>query len=416
VESGSGGNGGNAYDGSSDAGGNGGDSGDVTGIISGHHFFVKVHYQNVFETYVSYNIFVRADAGSPGFGGSGDSGNGAPDGDPGQYGSAIAVVDDNVVTTVKNLTGLVALTAVTESGEQQDADVQGNHVSLWKTPYQVGPFGLGVDLDASTGGGDALVSQNTVQTGPGPHYAIFEVDNYGNGSSNDASSGNLTLTDNQFTGGPSPDNVTVAAATSLDTISNLTVSGNNLDGGGGDNPLTLFLDGLSVPIIADLKSDTLAINGGANTITHFRNVDASETTTPVELIGDNATNKLTGGLGNDILEGGGGRDILTGGFGGDDRFVYAKITDSTTSAPDLITDFHAGDVIDLHLIDANPGLPGRQSFHFEAANTDGGDVRVYYDAAQNVTDVVLYLHGDTHADGLIQLAGQQTLTAADFIF
>jgi len=101
---------------------------------------------------------------------------------------------------------------------------------------------------------------------------------------------------------------------------------------------------------------------------------------------------------------------------GDDTFVSAKITDSTTSAPDLISEYHTGDLIDLHLIDANPGLPGRQSFHFESANTDGGDVRVHYDAAQNVTHAELYLHGATTPDALIRMAGHQTLTAADFIF
>ncbi len=84
--------------------------------------------------------------------------------------------------------------------------------------------------------------------------------------------------------------------------------------------------------------------------------------------GGSGNDKLAGGDGNDVLKGGAGNDKITGGLGTDtlfgnggaDKFVFA-LGDSTTAAPDTISDFKHSqlDKIDLHLIDANTGLARR---------------------------------------------------------
>ncbi|MEB3156682.1 MAG: bluetail domain-containing putative surface protein [Cyanobacteriota bacterium] len=54
---------------------------------------------------------------------------------------------------------------------------------------------------------------------------------------------------------------------------------------------------------------------------------------------------LIGGAGDDTLMGGEGQDVLTGGQGMD-HFVTTAFSDSLLAAPDIITDYSAGDVLD----------------------------------------------------------------------
>ena len=84
-----------------------------------------------------------------------------------------------------------------------------------------------------------------------------------------------------------------------------------------------------------------------------------------KLTGDGGANALIGGSGADTLTGAGGKDMLTGGLG-NDTFVFTTLQDSSIAAPDLITDFAVGDMIDLSAIDANtwcwrqPSIPHRR--------------------------------------------------------
>jgi Ca2+-binding RTX toxin-like protein len=132
------------------------------------------------------------------------------------------------------------------------------------------------------------------------------------------------------------------------------------------------------------------------------------------LVGGAGNDTLIGGGGNNTLIGGGGADKLTGGSGLA-RFVYDSISNSTVAAPDLITDFHAGDKIVLSAIDANTALAGHQSFHLGATAGHAGDVVVSYDAAHNRTDIKLYVNADAIPDALIELSGDHVLTTADFV-
>jgi Ca2+-binding RTX toxin-like protein len=69
------------------------------------------------------------------------------------------------------------------------------------------------------------------------------------------------------------------------------------------------------------------------------------------VVGTAAGDTVAGGAGDDVIVGLGGADQLTGG-GGSNRYVYLSITDSTSAAPDVISDFRSGsDVIDLSRLD-----------------------------------------------------------------
>ncbi len=132
------------------------------------------------------------------------------------------------------------------------------------------------------------------------------------------------------------------------------------------------------------------------------------------LTGGAGVDTLVGGGGNDTLVGGLGKDILTGGSG-NVRFWFKALAETTTAAPDLITDFHTGDKIDLAVIDADTVTAGHQSFHLGVTKGHTGDVKVTYDAVHNRTQVDLYSNADTVVDGRIFLSGNHlALSTADF--
>ena len=134
------------------------------------------------------------------------------------------------------------------------------------------------------------------------------------------------------------------------------------------------------------------------------------------LTGASGANALSGGDGADILTGLGGKDMLTGGIG-HDRFVFTALSDSLAGAPDLIVDFATGDLIDLHLIDADLGIGGDQAFHLDGTFGGAGDIRVSaYDSLQNRTVVELYVDNNASVDARIWLTGDRSnLTEAAFI-
>ncbi len=111
-------------------------------------------------------------------------------------------------------------------------------------------------------------------------------------------------------------------------------------------------------------------------------------------------------------------DTLTGN-GGADVFVFAtRDSGASYGARDLISDFTPGtDQVDLTGIDANSGVSGINAFRFlDTAAFDGtvGALHTVYDAGHNVTVLEGDVNGDRVADFGIELAGNQTLTMADF--
>ena len=132
------------------------------------------------------------------------------------------------------------------------------------------------------------------------------------------------------------------------------------------------------------------------------------------LIGLAGNDTLDGGAGKDTLNGGGGTDTLTGGLGFD-KFQFTVVGDSTPSAPDIITDFGKGDVIDLSAIDANSKATGDQAFAFAGQNINVMVNSVtWYELGGN-TFVQADVNGDTTADLKIELLGTgHNLTASNF--
>ena len=133
------------------------------------------------------------------------------------------------------------------------------------------------------------------------------------------------------------------------------------------------------------------------------------------LFGGPGRDTLDGGAGNDELVGNTDRDDLIGGTGAD-NFVFERLLDSAAADPDTILDFNSseGDVIDLHLIDADAGAAGDNAFTLSAEFT-----RV---AGQLIFDQITnQVQGDVNGDALadfaiiVQLVGGTSLGSADFI-
>lgn len=163
---------------------------------------------------------------------------------------------------------------------------------------------------------------------------------------------------------------------------------------------------------------TLVTNGTGNALANFITGNSNNNT----LSGLTGNDTLNGGAGNDILIGGLGKDIMTGGAGLDD-FDFNLISEmgKTATTRDVITDFTAGDDIDLSTIDANGALAGH-TFSFLAAKGAAftgaaGQLRWFQQGsgASAVTIIEGTVNADKVADLQIQLTGLKTLTAADFI-
>jgi Ca2+-binding RTX toxin-like protein len=103
-------------------------------------------------------------------------------------------------------------------------------------------------------------------------------------------------------------------------------------------------------------------NPGAGTKLVGTRVEKSDGNDNDNLTGTGANDRLLGGKGTDVLNGAGGDDYLWGGKGADrltggegkDRFAFHQ----GSEAGDVITDFRAGDIIDLSVLAARHGWRG----------------------------------------------------------
>lgn len=173
------------------------------------------------------------------------------------------------------------------------------------------------------------------------------------------------------------------------TVENLLLTGSGAIGGTGNG-----------------LANTLTGNAGANTLSGLAGNDT-----------------ILGGGGNDRIIGGAGMDIMTGGTGADTfAFGATDFSSRTGTNADRITDFTAGDKIDLRAIDAlvsasGYGAPGDQAFHFIGSNGfhnhTGAELR--YAVTGGNTYIYGNMNGDTTADWSIRLDGVHTLSSPDFI-
>ena len=174
-------------------------------------------------------------------------------------------------------------------------------------------------------------------------------------------------------------------------VEDLTLTGSGLVGRGND---------LDNTIAGTASANKLYGNGGNDSLN-----------------GQAGDDDLFGGTGNDTLTGGTGQDKLVGGAG-NDRFVFddGDFGGATRTTADQITDFAAGDTIDLGGVDANSLLAGDQGFGFvgtSAFSHMAGELR--YEKVSGDTYVQGDINGDGIADFMIHLAGLHTLQASDFL-
>jgi Ca2+-binding RTX toxin-like protein len=140
------------------------------------------------------------------------------------------------------------------------------------------------------------------------------------------------------------------------------------------------------------------------------------------LAGFGGSDQIDGGAGMDALYGGAGRDALTGGADAD-TFHFVSLTDSGTTnvVRDVITDFEAGDRIDLSRIDANlTNGATDDAFAFigngVAFTGVAGQLRAYLTTDGQIVEGDV--NGDGKADFSIELLDPShayTLTQADFV-
>ena len=128
------------------------------------------------------------------------------------------------------------------------------------------------------------------------------------------------------------------------------------------------------------------------------------------LSGNYADDSLNGGDGTDTLVGGLGSDQLTGGAGND---VFKFNTIAEVSWGDRITDFAAGDKIDLAGIDANDQIDGNQAFSFiNSASFTGVAGQLIYSSWGSI-------QGDTNGDSMqdfsIAVTGVSSFVQSDFL-
>lgn len=165
----------------------------------------------------------------------------------------------------------------------------------------------------------------------------------------------------------------------------------------------------------------LTVNGNGLAASESLRFDGhNETDGRFNLRGGAGADTLIGGAGNDSIFGNLGADDLTGN-GGNDTFVYRVTGDSTLSAMDHITDFDAGDIISLSLIDANStNGAGNDALTFSNDGTFhnlAGELRTYESGPGNWV-----VEGDTNGDGnadliiAVGVVNSHQLTAGDFIF
>lgn len=212
-------------------------------------------------------------------------------------------------------------------------------------------------------------------------------DSVDGGSGNDVFLAGLDAGNDRYHGGSGIDSVSYAGALSGVTV-NL-AKGFAVSSDGGDAA------GIGTDKLRDIENAT----GG----------DGNDT-----LIGNSAANVLDGGNGDDLIIGGSKADTLSGGAG-KDSFKFLKVSDSSVVAHDVITDFTAGDLIDLSAIDAQKGLSKNDSFSFvgdsSAVTADNANGALWFENGM--------LYGSTDADidaeFQLELTGVVALTEASIV-
>jgi Peptidase M10 serralysin C terminal len=393
------------------------------------------------------------------------------------FGSATLVIAANNVT-VKDctFTGTTSYWAISQSATASNTTVENCTFQGSESPTEINDWIAATQsitikdnsfLDSPT---DAIDIRQGVVTG---NY--FSGAGFAAGAHSDAiwvtdSTGPTTITDNFIDGtytaaAAANANSDIRLTTEEGNLSNVTVSGNWLLGGGytvetgnGAN-LTYAFSNISVtnnyigyywygaywngnstipssknivvsgnPIISysNPVASTQALAAYKSGVGMPTNLIAATTvgqtltsasSAPTTLLGDDlATNFFGSTNETDFVSGYGGHH-LTAGLGAN-IFTYLAISDSTPASSDTIYGFDpAKDVIDLSRIDANITTPGLQHFTFIGSaplSGNGAQVRYQLDPARDITYVEADLASDSATDFEVVLMGLVPLSASNF--
>jgi hypothetical protein len=248
----------------------------------------------------------------------------------------------------------------------------------WTNASQYGIAGADVDGDGVYDDGTAFLAGGNMSYSQGALSGTVDTLTFGTGLSG------ITV------GGYGYSSTSLSIGSTDFTLTGLDLSGSDVN-----NVLYGLMNGDESYLEAWLASHSVIFNGG-------NGADSYQ--------GGSQADTLNGGSGNDTLAGGGGADFLNGGAG-NDTFVFASVSDSTTTAFDTIDIFQAGgafssiDIIDVRGL----GLTGGFSGSTATAHS------IWYDASAGkfFADTT----GDTTADFAIKVNSLSgTLNASDFAF
>ena len=191
--------------------------------------------------------------------------------------------------------------------------------------------------------------------------------------------------------------------------------GNNLLNGGAGSDTVSYAAGVSgsTGVNVSLATEPAQSTGGSATdkLISIENLIGSAFAD--HLTGNADANTLRGGAGNDTLNGGAGIDFLSGGAG-NDVFDFDALTDLGTieATSDTVTDFTAGDVLDLSGIDADTTTVLNDAFstNLVATFTAAGQLKF--------ENGVLYGNTDGNigtVEFVINLTGVTSLSASDLV-
>ncbi len=355
-----------------------------------------------------------------------------------KYADYSIVLPDNLTieeTATGSLIFQIAEDSVLAGGAQNDVLVGGN----------------GNDSLTGLAGNDSLTGNfgaDTLNGGDGADTLTGGLgnDNLTGGSGNDVFKYNsLTeLGNDSYSNRDSITDLAVGDKINLSAINDLTFVGIGNDFSGVANQVRIYDDYNATQLQVDTNGDEYAEY--SVTLPDNLTIEETETGSRIFQVAENQTltgtsknNNLTGGNGNDTLNGFAGNDTLTGGYGadalmggdgadtlvgglgtdsltggaGNDVFKYNSVADLGNNYPyETITDFAAGDKIDLSAIDANLQQAGDQAFAFlGASGFTGTGGELYYSYGSLYGD----MNGDTYLDFAITISGNYALTASDFI-
>ena len=129
------------------------------------------------------------------------------------------------------------------------------------------------------------------------------------------------------------------------------------------------------------------------------------------IAGNDGNDQLFGGLGADVLIGGAGKDVMNGGKGSD-TYAFLGASDSTSSAPDIIS-FTKIDRIDLSRLDIDQSQEGIQTFSFIGRDSFSG---VPGELRSSKKGIFGDLDGDSSADFAVRFSDEAALRDSQLLF